>query len=166
LGVVDGQTFLLSTGEGVLLSNDQGKTWAKVSDLVPLTRVMQTIGGKHYFFARTAEGAAQKNVRAYDAFLVVSKDSGKTWEKQGKNVDAAWGPIFGKDDKHIITLGRRGVIMESTDAGETWKEVAALPASKEYVTNTPGWFQNLGYDPKGDVFYVSRMGAPAFKYQR
>jgi photosystem II stability/assembly factor-like uncharacterized protein len=127
---------------------------------------MQSFNGTHYFFARTLEESKDKTMKRYESFLIVSKDGGKTWTKQGKNVDAAWGPLFGKDEKHIITLGRFGIITESVDSGETWKELTAFHLGKDYTVSIPGWFINLGYDPKGDVFYVSRMGAHAFKYQR
>lgn len=168
LGVADANTFLLSKGEGLLRSTDQGKTWTKVSDLTPTTRVMKTMGGIHYFFARVEPAA--RNAKTFDAFIVTSKDKGATWEKQGTMVDAAWGPYFGKDANHLITLGRRGLISESTDGGKTWKDVTPLPGAKEgtkdYSSNQPGWFVNLGYDPASDTFYVSRMGQPAFKYAR
>jgi hypothetical protein len=30
----------------------------------------------------------------------------------------------------------------------------------------PGWFLNFGWDPNANVFYASRMGKPAYRYQR
>lgn len=166
LGVVDANIFLTSKGQGLLRSTDQGKTWNKASDFTPISRVMQSMNGVHYFFAKDpAAPTDKKNPATFQSFLIVSKDKGATWTKQGATADAAWGPIFGKDDKHMITLGKKGMIIESTDAGETWKDVIAVPA-KGYDTSRPGWFTNIAYDPKSDTFYVSKMGLPALKYER
>jgi hypothetical protein len=30
----------------------------------------------------------------------------------------------------------------------------------------PGWFLNFGWDPNANIFYASKMGEPAYKYQR
>jgi len=166
LGVVDANTFLTSKGQGLLRSTDQGKEWKKVSDFTPISRVMQTMNGAHYFFAKDPAVAGDKRTPAsFQSFLIVSKDKGASWAKQGTMTDAAWGPYFGKDEKHLITMGRKGMILESTDAGETWKEVIAVPA-KGFDTSKPGWFTNIGYDPKSDTFYISKMGLSAFKYER
>ena len=40
------------------------------------------------------------------------------------------------------------------------------PPQKGFDTNRQGWFTNIAYDPKSDIFYISRMGQPAFKYER
>jgi photosystem II stability/assembly factor-like uncharacterized protein len=171
VGVVDANTFLTTKGDGLHRSTDQGKSWTKVSDFTPISHVMQNFNGVHYFFAvNPADPAAKadpkkKKPATYESFLIVSKDKGQTWTKQGAMTDAAWGPYFGKDEKHLITVGKKSVILESTDAGETWKAVVALPP-KGFDTNRAGWFTNLAYDPKSDTFYISRMGQPAFKYER
>jgi len=167
VGVADGGTLLTSKGEGVLRSTDMGKSWTKVSDFVPVSRVMQNFNGVHYFFATHSvdPADAKKKTLTYQSFLIVSRDKGATWAKQGVVTDAAWGPYFGKDERHLITVGKKSVILESTDAGETWKEVIALPP-KGFDTNKAGWFTNLAYDPKSDTFYISRMGQAAFKYER
>ena len=38
------------------------------------------------------------------------------------------------------------------------------PPSEKGMTDK--WFSNVGWDPKNDIFYISRMGKPAFKYVR
>jgi photosystem II stability/assembly factor-like uncharacterized protein len=168
VGVADASTFLGTKGQGLLRSTDQGKTWVKVSDFTPVSRVMQTFNGVNYFFATNPADPAdakKKKPPTYESFLIVSKDKGATWTKQGAVTDAAWGPYFGRDERHLITVGKKPVILESTDAGETWKEVAPLPP-KGFDTGRPGWFTNLAYDPKSDTFYISRMGFPAYKFAR
>src|SRR5262249_47236838 len=141
VGVVDANIFLTSKGNGLLRSTDQGKEWRKASDYTPMSRVMQTMNGVHYFFASEMTDVEKKRPATFESFLIVSKDKGETWTKQGSPTDAAWGPIFGKDEKHIITLGRKGMIQESTDAGETWRAVIGVPA-KGFDTSKPGWFTN------------------------
>jgi photosystem II stability/assembly factor-like uncharacterized protein len=166
VGVVDANIFLTSKGQGLLRSTDQGKEWKKVSDFTPISRVMQTMNGVHYFFAKDPAAPGDKRTPAtFQSFLIVSKDKGETWAKQRATIDAAWGPYFGKDEKHLITLGRKGMIIESTDGGQTWKDVIALPP-KGYDTSRPGWFTNVAYDPKSDTFYISKMGLAAMKYER
>jgi photosystem II stability/assembly factor-like uncharacterized protein len=168
LGVVDSNTLLASKGEGLLRSTDLGKTWAKVSEYTPTSRVMQTLGGVHYFFAKPPPDPAvpvdPKKKPVVPSSLLVSRDKGATWAVQGTPTDAAWGPYFGKDEKHVVTLGRKGAITESTDGGATWKEIAQVP--KGFDTNNPGWFTNVAYDPTSDTIYISKMGQPAFKLVR
>lgn len=57
--------------------------------------------------------------------LIVSKNKGKTWQVQGSAVDAIMGPFFGKDEKHIVVIGLKG-IFETTDAGKEWTNVMPL----------------------------------------
>jgi photosystem II stability/assembly factor-like uncharacterized protein len=168
VGVADADTFLTTKGQGLLRSTDRGKTWTRVSDFTPISHVMQTFNGVHYFFATNPidpADAKKKKTATYESFLIVSKDKGATWTEQGAVTDAAWGPYFGRDERHLVTVGRKGMILESTDAGQTWKDVTALPP-KGFETGKAGWFTNLAYDPKSDTFYISRMGFPAFKFER
>jgi len=151
VGIFDEMTLVTTKGEGILRSTDGGTTWEKVSDLQPLGRVMKIYKNVAYWIAKDG--------------LITSTDKGKTWKRQGTNIDAGWGPFFSDDEKHIMLAGRKGFI-ETRDGGETWKIVAPLPPIKEFDDHRPGWFLNAAWDPKGDVFYASRMGFATFKLQR
>jgi hypothetical protein len=94
--------------------------------------------------------------------LISSKDKGATWAPYGGPVSAWFGPYFGGDAKHMVVFGKDG-FLETQDSGLTWKVAAPPPPEKEL---TDKWFSNVAWDPKGNVFYISRMGKPAFKYER
>jgi hypothetical protein len=59
-------------------------------------------------------------------------------------------------------VGKDG-FQESTDRGETWSVVAPAPEAKDF--NGP-WFPNYAWDPKANIFYASRMGRPAYRFER
>ena len=151
VGIFDETTLVTTKGEGILRSSDAGTTWEKVSDLQPVGRVMKIYKNVAYWIAKDG--------------LITSTDKGKSWKRQGSNVEAGWGPFFTDDEKHIMLAGRKGFI-ETHDAGLTWTIVATLPPIKEFDDRRPGWFLNVGWDPKGDVFYASRMGFATYKLQR
>lgn len=152
-GIFDDRTLVTTRGQGILRSTDGGETWTKVSDFQPVGRVAIPFKGTTWWLAK--EG------------LIVSADKGATWTKRGSPVEAGWGPMFGKDEKHIVVAGNKG-FYETTDGGETWRLVAPLPPDKEYrpSPSMPGWFINVAWDPNADVFYASRMGRPAYKLER
>ena len=77
-------------------------------------------------------------------------------------MEATFGPIF-KDEKQMIVWGKKG-IYETKDAGGTWNLVLTFPA--EYNKSNPEWFNNLGWDPATDTFYVSHMGLAAYRCTR
>ncbi len=151
VGIFDENILLTTKGDGVLRSSDAGTTWEKVSDLQPVGRVMRIFKNTAYWIAKDG--------------LIISTDKGKTWQKQGSPVEAGWGPYFSDDEKHFVVVGRKGFI-ETRDGGTTWTPAAPLPPVKEFDDRRPGWFLNVGWDPKGDVFYASRMGFATYKLQR
>jgi hypothetical protein len=65
------------------------------------------------------------------------------------------GPFFGKDDNHLVVATLKGVV-ESTDAGATWRTVADYPPdAPPFGDHKNGCgFPSLGFDPAGNVFYV------------
>ncbi|HLK55578.1 MAG TPA: hypothetical protein VKU00_03390, partial [Chthonomonadaceae bacterium] len=161
VGIFDAGALVASKGDGILRSRDGGMTWTKVSDHTPTGRVLCVFKGVGYWVTR--EG------------LLVSKDKGATWQAQGSALEAAWGPFFGRDERQIVVVGKRDKeagFWQSGDAGQTWKLVAPWPdfgkegnadwtPSKQWAA---GWFFNFGWDPRGNLFYASRMGHPTFKY--
>ncbi len=152
VGVVDAKTLVRWSGSngGVERSVDAGATWTKVSDESPAGHVMAVFKGVCYW-------VGQKG-------LLASKDNGATWAPQGGPVQAAWGPFFGKNEKHIVVAGKGGV-QETTDGGETWALVVPLPDPFKNPPG-PGWYLNFAFDPVNNVFYASWMGKPAYRYLR
>ena len=149
VGVLDAKTFLIakSTG-GISRSTDSCETWTSVSDLTVTSHVPTLYKGAAYLISKDG--------------LIASKDLGLTWTKRGAAVEATFGPIF-KDEKQMIVWGKKG-IYESTDAGATWNLILTMP--KEYNGYNPEWFNDVGWDPKADIFYISHMGLPAYRWQR
>jgi hypothetical protein len=67
-----------------------------------------------------------------------------------------------RDEKRIVVAGING-IFRSTDGGETWTLVATLPAGSDIPK--PGWYSNVAWDPLHEIFYVSKMGKPMFRFE-
>lgn len=150
VGIFDDKTLVRTwAGKGIERSTDAGKTWAKVSDLQPTGRVVQVNKGVAYWIA--ADG------------LLISKDKGATWAKVGDACPGTIGPMFNpKDENHLSVAGAKG-IFESTDGGKTWQQVAPLP--EKFDVPRPGWFTNVAWDPGRGIYYASRMGKPAFRWE-
>jgi photosystem II stability/assembly factor-like uncharacterized protein len=165
LGVVDSGTLLLhrKDGSGIERSTDDGATWTKVSDLDPKSGVALVFKGIVYWVG--AEG------------LIVSRDKGKTWQVQGAPVDAIMGPFLGKDEKHMVVVGLKG-LYETTDGAKTWQHVMPLTAVEAaldpnvYYHKEPRFGMkcvltfndSFAWDPVGNVFYHSRMTDSVIKY--
>jgi len=151
VGIFDARTFVATRekDQGIFRTTDGGESWTKVSELQPAGRDTRIFKGAAYW----ASGKG----------LLVSNDLGKTWSVQGNEVECSFGPYFGKDEMQIVVVGRKG-FFETTNGGQDWEQVAPLPP--QYSVTMPGWFLNFGWDPHADIFYASRMGKPAYKYQR
>jgi photosystem II stability/assembly factor-like uncharacterized protein len=148
VGLFDSKT-LLATKEkepGILRSTDGGETWTKTSDLKPAGLAMRTYKGIGYWTS--------------EAGLLASKDKGATWAVLGSPVNCLQGPFFGKNETHIVVVGKEG-FHETTDAGKTWRLVAPLPAGY-----TADRMTLCAWDATANIFYISRMTKPAFKYAR
>jgi photosystem II stability/assembly factor-like uncharacterized protein len=150
LGIFDEKTLVYTQkGKGIQRSTDAGRTWTKVSDLVPVGRVVCRLHGAAYWLGRDG--------------LLVSNDQGASWKVQGNPVEASIGPLFDpRNDKRIVVAGVKG-IFRTSDGGETWSLVAALPPGADLPK--PGWYSNVAWDPVGDNFYVSKMGKPTYKLE-
>jgi photosystem II stability/assembly factor-like uncharacterized protein len=150
LGIFNAKTLVYTQkGNGIQRSTDAGQTWTKVSDMEASGRVVRVLKGTAYWMAKDG--------------ILVSKDQGATWTKQGTPVDATIGPMLDpKNEKHIAAAGMKG-IFESSDAGETWKQVGNLPPG--FSMPKAGWFANVAWDPAHDIFYASQMGKPMYKLE-
>jgi photosystem II stability/assembly factor-like uncharacterized protein len=151
VGIFDAKTFVATqeTERGIFRTEDGGENWQKVAELQSAGRDIRILNGVAYW--------------ASSAGLLASRDTGKTWAVQGTAVDCSFGPYFGKDEKHIVVVGKKGWF-ETRDCGTHWQWVAPLPP--RFGVAMPGWFLNFGWDPNANIFYASRMGEPAYRYQR
>jgi hypothetical protein len=154
LGVLDTNTFVYSFGNGIQRSTDQGVTWTQVSTLQPRSKIPVLFKGAHYLC--TSNG------------LIVSKDKGATWQRQGASIIMWQGPCFGADENTMVTVGQLG-IYKTVNAGASWTRIAGLPPNVNSQTIDgskvfdPKWFGCFSWDPINDVVYASRMVEPAFK---
>ncbi len=96
-----------------------------------------------------------------DGALIRTNDMGKTWAKVCDLKDGRYGPIFGKDAKHMVVLTGAGVI-ETTDGGATWSKPVAPPAALKGVSALT-W---IDYDPKDEVLYIMKMGSDLYRMER
>jgi photosystem II stability/assembly factor-like uncharacterized protein len=148
LGIFDERTLVYTMkGKGVQRSTDAGKTWTRVSDLEPCGRVVHVARDGAYWLSRSG--------------LLVSRDRGAGWTRQGAAVEASIGPFFDpRNDQRVAVAGVKG-IFESADGGASWKRVAALPEGFDLPKD--GWYTNVAWDPARGIYYASRMGRSTFK---
>jgi len=148
VGLFDAATLvaLMEKEPGIFRSTDGGANWTKVSESKPTGFAMQVLKGVGYW--TSAEG------------LLVSRDKGATWSVLGSPVRAMQGPLFGKDERHLVVVGKEG-FQETRDGGKTWRLAAPLPEgyNADFMTL-------CAWDPVGDVFYISRMTKPTMKFER
>jgi photosystem II stability/assembly factor-like uncharacterized protein len=151
LGIFDASTLVRTwPAKGIERSTDAGATWTKVSDFRPDGRVMKVFRGVGYWLSPGG--------------LLESRDKGKTWRNTGAACPGTIGPMFDpRRDGHLLVAGKDG-IFETADGGKTWTPLAALPP--KFDVPKAGWFTNVAWDPAGDTVYVSRMGFPAYRWER
>lgn len=145
LGVIDATTFVYCNSKGIHRSSDSGMTWTQVSEANPQTRIPVLFDGAHYL--GTTNG------------LLVSKDKGATWQRQGSRVNIWLGPYFGADERQMSVVGTDGVHV-TTNAGKTWTRVAALTPKNQSqgFSFSPNWFGCYAWDPVNRIVYASAMG--------
>jgi photosystem II stability/assembly factor-like uncharacterized protein len=157
--VFDGRTAVVARAgskeaprPGLLRTTDGGKTFRPCGDYRPVgTGSAQALprwrGGTLYWLV---EGG-----------LIATADKGATWRKVGEVKDAQYGPVFGKDARHLFVLTKAGVV-ESTDGGATWSRPLAPPKGMKGV----GGLSWLEYDPRHDVLYLMKMGSDLYRLDR
>ncbi|HKY93512.1 MAG TPA: YCF48-related protein [Nevskiaceae bacterium] len=107
---VAGSRLVAVGQQGVILTSDDGKTWAQSEAPVGvmLTRVK---------FADASHGWAL----GYDATVLETTDAGKTWAVRHYDPEArALFDVLFLDAQHAIAVGAYGTHLESTDGGRTW----------------------------------------------
>lgn len=152
LGIFSPMELVVGDWKGIQRSDDGGKTWAQVAPY-RCTGTVQVFKGVGYWLCNSFA----KDKR-WTATVLASKDKGKTWKELGKPIGdtmVCCGPFFGKDEKHLVVATLKG-IMESVDAGETWKTVTDYPANPPpFGDHKNGCgFPSMGFDPAGNAFYV------------
>ena len=128
---------------GMVRTTDGGRTFQPTADYAPLA-LPRWHGDALYWLVAGA--------------LVKTTDQGATWKKVCDLKDPRFGPVFGKDARHLWVLTGAGVI-ESTDAGQTWSPPIAPPRELKGI-NPLTW---LDYDPNGGVLYLMKMGSDLYK---
>jgi photosystem II stability/assembly factor-like uncharacterized protein len=93
--------------------------------------------------------------------LIATTDKGKNWKKLGTVKGGRYGPIFGKDGKHLFVLTNAGIV-ESRDGGASWSKPVALPKELKRV-EALSW---MDYDPIHDVLYAMKMRSQLYKLSR
>jgi photosystem II stability/assembly factor-like uncharacterized protein len=96
-----------------------------------------------------------------DGGLIKTADQGKSFTKISDLKGGLFGPIFGKNDKHLFVLALNGIV-ESTDGGATWQKAIPTPKDMKSVANL-AWME---YDPTRDTLYVMKMGSDLYRWQR
>ncbi|HKM52428.1 MAG TPA: hypothetical protein VJY33_03400 [Isosphaeraceae bacterium] len=96
-----------------------------------------------------------------DGALISSNDKGESWKKLGEIKDGRYGPIFGKDLKHMFVLTGAGIV-ESSDGGATWSKPIPVPKDLKGVSALT-WIE---YDPKNDILYTMKMTSELYKLAR
>lgn len=96
-----------------------------------------------------------------DKALITTADRGQSWRKVADLKDGRFGPIFGKDARHLFVLTGGGIV-ESTDGGATWGKAIAPPRAMGGVS-TLSWME---YDPVHDILYVMKMGSDLYRLER
>jgi len=93
--------------------------------------------------------------------LIATTDRGETWNKIGEVKDARYGPVFGRNVRHMFVLTEAGVV-ESAGGGETWSGPLAPPKAMKGIKGL-SW---LEYDPRNDVLYLMKMGSDLYRLAR
>jgi photosystem II stability/assembly factor-like uncharacterized protein len=128
---------------GLLRTSDSGKTFQPAGD-----------------YTATALPKWHKDTLYWlvDGALLTTTDKGENWKKLAEIKDGRYGPIFGKDDKHLFVLTGGGIIT-STDGGASWSKPIAMP--KELKGGSAlTW---IDYDPVHDLLYTMKMGSDLFQ---
>ena len=93
-----------------------------------------------------------------DGAIITSKDQGKTWVKHAAIKGGQFGPVFGKDDKHMFVLTSAGII-STQDGGARWSSPIAPPRDMKGL----GALSWIAYDAKSNVLYLMKMTSDLYR---
>ena len=140
--IFDNQTAVVVKG-GLLRTTDGARTFKPVADYT--TKVLpKWHDGILYWLV--------------DGALISTSDGGETWKKLGDVKDGQYGPIFGKDARHMFVLTRTGII-ESTNGGADWSKPILPPGDLKGI-NPLTWIE---YNPKTQNLYIMKMGSDLYR---
>jgi hypothetical protein len=137
---------------GLVRTTDGGKTWKPAGAYVPVG------SNSAQALPRWRDGTLYWLVQGA---LIRTADRGETWKKVSELKDARYGPVFGKDGKHLFVLIGTGIV-ESTDGGASWSRPIALPKGLKGA----GGLTWVEYDPKGKFLYVMKMTSDLYRLAR
>ena len=161
-------------GTGWIFDNKTAVVAQAKSKEQPNPNLMRTTDGGQTFaacgqFSPVGTNSAQALPKWYDGALywlvdgglISTTDQGKSWNKVGEVKDAQYGPIFGRNARHLFVLTKAGPV-ESTDGGGTWSPPVAPPKEMKGL----GGLSWLDYDPKHDTLYLMKMGSELYRLTR
>jgi hypothetical protein len=131
---------------GIIRTTDGGKTFQPAGTFTPQW-LPRPHGDALYWLA--------------DGTLVKTTNKGATWTKLCDLKDGRYGPVFGKDEKHLFVLTGAGIV-ESADGGATWAKPIPIPRELKGVSPLT-W---LDYDAAGDTLYVMKMASELYRWER
>jgi hypothetical protein len=161
-------------GTGWVFDNKTAVVAQAKSKEQPVPHLMRTIDGGVTFescgqFNPVGTNSAQALPKWHDGALywlvdgglISTTDKGKTWSKVGEIKEAQYGPVFGRNAKHLFVLTKAGPV-ESTDGGATWSPPVAPPKEMK-GTGGLSW---LDYDPQHDTLYLMKMTSDLYRLTR
>jgi hypothetical protein len=93
--------------------------------------------------------------------ILTTTDKGVRWQKLCELKNGQYGPVFGKDARHLFVLTGTGIV-ESSDGGAAWSKPIPLPAAMK----GGGPLTWIAYDPARKVLYAMKMGSDLFRMAR
>jgi len=182
-------TLKHESGDLLLQSRDGGKTFEEVgkgygpawifdNDTAVIAQARSKTEPKPGLLRTTDGGKSFKPCGAYqaqalpkwhgdtlywlvDGALIATTVRGETWKKICALKDGRYGPIFGKDGRHLFVLTGAGVV-ESTDGGASWSKPVVPPRDFKGVDKL-SWME---YDPVHDVLYLMKMRSELYRMER
>jgi hypothetical protein len=140
----------------------------------PSPRLMRTTDGGRTFqpcgqFSPVGTGSTEALPKWRDGTLywlvsgglITTTDQGATWNKIAQVNDAQYGPIFGRNGRHLFVLTKAGPV-ESTDGGVSWSRPVPPPQAMKGI----GGLSWLEYSPTHDTLYLMKMGSDLYRLSR